>query len=104
MLSNTNGRVVVALLLLALMVVAGVTLTRPGAVLAQGGQMGGGGGGMMGGMRAPMPCVAASGDFVYVTMGTMLFKFDAKTLTLQGKAELPKPPPPTAPAGPPPQQ
>lgn len=107
MLSNKSGRVMVALLVLVLIAVAAVVMTRPNAVMAQQGppQGGGGmGGGMMGGgmMRMPMSCVAASGDFVFVTQGNMLYKFDAKTLTLAGKTELPKPPMPAPPAGPPP--
>ena len=141
MLRSTNGKMLVALLVVALIVIAAaVAVSKTGTEVAQAppgaggygvpppgqggmgpgpGGMGPGGpgqggmgpgmrGGMMGGgmMMPQSPAVTAAGEYVYVVQGNMLYQYNAKTLKLANKAELPRPTPPTGGGGqaPPPPQ
>lgn len=69
-----------------------------GPMMGPGGPMMGPGGGMMGGgmgmgMMGNMPAIAATSEYVYVVQGNMLYQYNAKTLKLANKEELPRPAP-----------
>ncbi len=118
MLKSTNGRALVALLVVALIVIAAaVAISKTGDQVAQappmppgaggyggqpagpppGGPGPGGMGGMMsGGMRPgmmgggmSMPAITAAGEYIYVVQGNTIYQYNAKTLKFVNKAPLP---------------